>query len=161
MPAIPTIACLLFSFRGRAGRMPFWLIWVTWLVLIQTFDYAWDAGIGTAILAGHSRVTAIAIQAVVALPALVSCLAVSARRLHDRDKSAWWLVPYGVIPYAIGPLAVLLLPFTYTTIIAAMVASMALTLWVLVDLGLMPGTRGPNRYGLDPRSPLAIEEVFD
>lgn len=45
-------------------------------------------------------------------------IAVHARRLHDADRSGWWL----------------LLP-------------------VATPLLLLPGTRGANRYGTDPRGP--------
>jgi uncharacterized membrane protein YhaH (DUF805 family) len=161
MPSIPTIARLLFSFRGRAGRVPFWLVWLTWVVFIQAIDYAWDAGIGAILFASYGTVTAIAVRVLIAVPALVSGLAVSVRRLHDRDKSAWWLVPYGAVPLAIGPLTLTLLPIDYVTLMTALIASTALSLWAIVDLALMPGTRGPNRHGDDPRAPLAVEEVFD
>src|SRR5437868_12217196 len=51
------------------------------------------------------------------------CLA--SKRLHDRDKSALSLLLL-VIPL-LGPL------------------------WLALELGLLAGTRGENRYGLDPR----------
>jgi uncharacterized membrane protein YhaH (DUF805 family) len=161
MPTVPTIARLLFSFRGRAGRIPFWLVWVSWVLIIQVVDYAWDAGISAVLFASYGTVTTIAIRVLIAVPALVSGVAVSVRRLHDRDKSAWWLVPYGLVPTAIGPLTLTLLPIDYVTLITASIASAALSLWALVDLGLIPGTRGPNRYGVDPRAPLAVAEAFD
>jgi uncharacterized membrane protein YhaH (DUF805 family) len=45
---------------------------------------------------------------------------------------------------------------------AALLASIALPLWALVDLGLMPGTAGDNRYGPAPGTlPATVEEVFD
>lgn len=50
--------------------------------------------------------------------------AVSAKRWHDRDRSAWWVL-------------LLLLPVVGV-------------LWLLADNGFVRGTSGPNRYGPAP-----------
>jgi uncharacterized membrane protein YhaH (DUF805 family) len=60
------------------------------------------------------------VNALIAWPAI----AVSAKRWHDRDKSAWWVL-IAFIPL-IGQL------------------------WALVDNGFLRGTRGPNRFGPEP-----------
>jgi uncharacterized membrane protein YhaH (DUF805 family) len=51
-------------------------------------------------------------------------LCVYGKRWHDRDKSAWWIL-IGLIPF-IG------------------------WIWVLVEVGFLKGTDGPNRFGEDP-----------
>jgi uncharacterized membrane protein YhaH (DUF805 family) len=51
-------------------------------------------------------------------------LAVQAKRWHDRDKSALWLL-INFIPF-VGPI------------------------WAIIENGFLPGTPGPNRYGPDP-----------
>jgi uncharacterized membrane protein YhaH (DUF805 family) len=56
---------------------------------------------------------------------LVPGLAVSARRLHDRDMSALWLF-IAFVPL-VGPIALLV-------------------------IFCLPGTPGPNRFGADPKS---------
>jgi uncharacterized membrane protein YhaH (DUF805 family) len=61
---------------------------------------------------------------VIALGALVPNLALGFRRLHDIDKSAWWLL-------------IVLIPF-----IGAL---------VLLYFAVQPGTVGPNKFGPDPR----------
>lgn len=48
--------------------------------------------------------------------------AISAKRWHDRDKSGWWSL-IGLIPY-VGPI------------------------WILIELGFLKGTDGPNRFDL-------------
>lgn len=60
-------------------------------------------------------------------------LAVTVKRLHDRDKSAWWLVLWWAIS-AIGGV------FTYG------LASIAVAIWAFVELGCLAGTPGNNRY---------------
>ena len=61
---------------------------------------------------------------IVALATIYFGLAIYAKRWHDRDKSGWWTLII-LIPL-IGPI------------------------WLLVELGALEGTRGPNRYGPDP-----------
>jgi uncharacterized membrane protein YhaH (DUF805 family) len=62
--------------------------------------------------------------ALFSLAAIYPSLALYAKRWHDRGKSGWWSL-------------ILLVP-----IIGA--------LWVLIELGFLPGIEGPNQYGADP-----------
>ena len=65
-----------------------------------------------------------AVYYLVGLVLLWPYLAGAIKRWHDRDKSGWWML-IGLIPI-IGQI------------------------WVLVELGFLPGTAGPNQYGPDP-----------
>ena len=58
------------------------------------------------------------------LAVLWPALAITAKRWHDRNRSAWWIL-INLVP-VIG------------------------SLWTFVECGLMPGTAGPNRYGPAP-----------
>ncbi len=80
------------------------------------------------------------------IPMLWIGLAVAAKRLHDRGKSAWWLLPFYALPAvldgigsAIGGIGLLL-----------SLASMAISIWALIELGFLRGTPGANAYGPDP-----------
>jgi uncharacterized membrane protein YhaH (DUF805 family) len=55
------------------------------------------------------------------LGALYVAICIDGKRWHDRGRSAWWVALY-VIPL-VGPI------------------------WMLVELGFLRGTPGPNRYG--------------
>lgn len=55
-----------------------------------------------------------------------SSLALYVKRFHDRNKAGWWAL-IGLIPF-VGPI------------------------WMAIELGMLFGTTGPNRYGPDPRS---------
>ena len=57
--------------------------------------------------------------------------AVAVKRLHDRDKSAWWLVLWWAISGIGGAL-------TFG------IASFIVAVWMLVELGFLEGTRGPE-----------------
>ena len=61
---------------------------------------------------------------IVMLASIYPALALYAKRWHDRDKSGWWSL-------------IALVP-----IIGA--------IWLLVELGILEGTRGANQYGPDP-----------
>ncbi|MET0361323.1 MAG: DUF805 domain-containing protein [Mesorhizobium sp.] len=61
---------------------------------------------------------------VIALAAIYPQFALYAKRWHDRDKSAWWSL-------------IILVPVIGT-------------IWFLVELGFLKGTRGDNQYGADP-----------
>lgn len=61
---------------------------------------------------------------IVMLASIYPALALYAKRWHDRDKSGWWSL-------------IMLVP-----IIGA--------IWMIVELGILEGTRGANQYGSDP-----------
>ena len=78
------------------------------------------------------------------------------KRLHDRDKSALWYPIFGLAPALCYHLGVV-----YSSNISNVLSPAQqgfwllggiLWLWALVELGVMPGTKGPNRFGPDPRS---------
>lgn len=68
------------EFRGRASRSEYW--WFALFVAIVDFVFRIiDNVIGNPILGS-----------LVSLALLLPGLAVAARRLHDTDRSAWWLL---------------------------------------------------------------------
>jgi len=82
-------------------------------------------------------------------PPIASCLAVSVRRLHDRDRSAWWLLLYLLAPLTLQTIAAFNDLDAALTVMLNVLAG-AITIWALVDLGCLRGTWGTNRYGPDP-----------
>jgi uncharacterized membrane protein YhaH (DUF805 family) len=64
------------------------------------------------------------VSAIVGLVSIYLGLAVYAKRWHDRDKSGWWSL-------------ILLVPVIGWV-------------WLLVECGILEGTKGPNRFGQDP-----------
>ncbi len=67
------------------------------------------------------------IYAVVGILGIWVGLAVSVKRWHDRNKSGWWVL-------------IVLIP-----IIGG--------IWALIELGFLPGTEGPNAYGVENQPP--------
>ncbi len=70
---------------------------------------------------------------------LVPNVAVTVRRLHDRDMSGWWYLGFIIANFI--PLLNL-------------VAGVA-----FLVIALLPGTAGPNRFGPDPKDPTS-SDVF-
>lgn len=137
---------LYTSFEGRINRAKWWagiavlIVINVVLNLIVTMLFSDGAG-------GFSTI-AIIILVIVGLALLYFSLALYAKRWHDRDKSGWWtLAPYGI--GIIGGLLTFLVQDPSIMWIS-WVASLIAAIWILVELGILPGTRGPNRYGPDP-----------
>src|SRR5262245_58315715 len=86
------------TFNGRAPRSEYWWFQLFYLLVIIGI---YVAGVALAVITrGYSTASWIVLIAlsVFVLGSLVPALAVTVRRLHDSDKSGWWLllvfVPY-------------------------------------------------------------------
>jgi len=122
------------QFRGRAARREYWL-WQLFLIVAIVLLSIADTKLGLggsfdrhADFSGPGLSAGFAFNGglltwIFALAVLLPSLALSVRRLHDTDKSAWWL------------LLVLVLLFGW----------IALLVFTMTE-----GTRGANRFGPDP-----------
>jgi uncharacterized membrane protein YhaH (DUF805 family) len=138
---------ILFGAGGRINRAKYWRS-----VLIYI-----GAGLMTAVIlfttAGIAAPLFIIIVVVVALPWLLWGFSFTTERLHDRDKSACWLVVFYGLPGALTQIAKFAWPAgtagaVLQTILA--LAAFALTIWGFVEIGCLRGTAGTNNYGPDP-----------
>jgi len=141
---------LLFSFQGRLNRKPYWLtniaVGIGAIVLVA---------LALVMLGEHKFAEAFATMALVAIlyiPLLWVSLALGAKRLHDRNKSAWWLVLFYVAPGVASGIGD---QMEYLGFVLHLVA-FAITVWAFVELGCLRGTVGPNQYGPDPLEPAAL-----
>jgi uncharacterized membrane protein YhaH (DUF805 family) len=106
------------DFSGRAPRAEYW-----WFYLLIIIGYI-VATILDSLLGLDGAVGPYGIvTALFGLAVLIPSIAVGARRLHDTDRSGWWLL-IGLIPL-IGAI-------------------------VLLVFFVLPGTQGSNRFGPDP-----------
>jgi len=75
--------------------------------------------------------------------------AVSIKRLHDRNKSGWWMLPFvgatGLYAH-FGDMLGVVAPY-------AGVVVFVLFLWGVVEMDFLKGTSGYNRFGPDPLTP--------
>jgi uncharacterized membrane protein YhaH (DUF805 family) len=75
-------------------------------------------------------------------------LATATKRLHDRDRSGRWIVPFFVIPGLFSQFSDLLPDSNWMLPIS--LAASSLWLWGFVEMFCVPGTSGSNRFGPDP-----------
>ena len=131
------IVSLLFGFQGRINRAKYWIavvIYMAAMVIVAALAMA----------AGMALVFFI-VAVVVYIPMVISGIAVGIKRLHDRDKSGWWLLLFYLLPAVLSWAGVAIgLNFIFS------LASLAVSIWAIVELGFLPGTAGANRYGPDP-----------
>jgi uncharacterized membrane protein YhaH (DUF805 family) len=72
-------------------------------------------------------------------------LATCAKRLHDRDKSGWWAIPFLVVPGLYAQF-VDRLPNSYAVLPFALIV-FALMIWGFIEIYCLKGTRWTNRFG--------------
>jgi uncharacterized membrane protein YhaH (DUF805 family) len=139
---------LFFSFRGRVSRAGYWLVSLFWFVAAGILNVAWNPSGAPDFQFGRDHRVDVALV-LIALLTVASCIAVSIRRLHDRDRSAWWLLLYVLGPAMLQTIAALNDLDAALTVLLTVFAG-AISIWVFIDVGCLRGTWGTNRYGPDP-----------
>jgi uncharacterized membrane protein YhaH (DUF805 family) len=138
---------LLFSFRGRLNRKSYWMTIIATMAIIVLLLL-----LALSMLREHRFEFAaftVVILLILYIPLVWIGLAISAKRLHDRDKSAWWLLVFYLLP---GILSTAGNEMGDVGFILLHIISFAISVWAFVELGCLRGTPGPNRYGPDPLS---------
>jgi uncharacterized membrane protein YhaH (DUF805 family) len=140
--------------HGRARRRTFWQAFAVWLFAVAASLYILSIG----------GPFASALALAVVIPNLGFLTLVAVLRLHDRDEPGWLAPAYTILPPFFILLSAVLWarhfvaaldgsvppPFPILPVLDTVLA-VALLAWSLVELGIRPGTKGPNRYGPDPR----------
>jgi uncharacterized membrane protein YhaH (DUF805 family) len=82
--------------------------------------------------------------------------ATTIKRLHDRNKGGWWIIPFFIGPAVLGSLVDRLGDQSYLAMALAL-AAIGLNAWGFIELLFFRGTRGPNRFGSDPLGPAVTD----
>jgi uncharacterized membrane protein YhaH (DUF805 family) len=107
-------------FSGRARRKEYWFFLLFNIIITIVLSMV-DGAMGTfALEAGLGLLSGI-----YSLAVLIPSLAVGVRRLHDTNRSGWWLL-IGLIP---------------------LIGAIVLLIFFVLD-----GTPGENQYGANPKS---------
>lgn len=145
-----------FSVSGRIARKHYWIASLVIIALVFT-----AAIIGFVLTdLGWGTYSAFATPAVIFLIGGIASVCVGVRRLHDRDKSWHWIIPFYAIPVILDP-QWFGLGFGNTLYWVMSAVSLGLSLWALVELGILRGTEGNNSYGEDPLNPMPSAQVFE
>jgi uncharacterized membrane protein YhaH (DUF805 family) len=86
--------------------------------------------------------------------------ATSIKRLHDRDKSAWWIIPFFLLPGQYDHVANWL-PDVFVLQILLALGAFVLCIWGMIELYFLKGTAGTNRFGADPLAPVDTRPGWD
>jgi uncharacterized membrane protein YhaH (DUF805 family) len=105
------------SAEGRVNRKQFWLYLVLPAIVVSLILSLIDGAMGTFDAESGLGLLSGIWTLIILIPAILIYI----KRFHDRDKSGWWVL-IGLIP-----------------IIGA--------IWLLIELGFLSGTPGPNRFG--------------
>jgi uncharacterized membrane protein YhaH (DUF805 family) len=137
----------LFGAGRRINRAKYWRSLIVFGV----------AGLFAAVIlftaAGIAAPLFVAMLVIILIPWLIWGFVIHTERLHDRDKSAWWLLVFYGLPALLGPVATMAsfpgaLGATLYYFLA--LAGSALSIWGFLEIGCLPGTGGSNSYGPDP-----------
>ena len=142
---------LFFKFNGRINRAKFWLA-----VLIYT-----AINVVMAILGYVSDDSAVfqAVNGMLGIVIFISSLAVGVKRLHDRNKSGWYLVLFYIIPSILIVAGIAVGTIMEDSIMIASILGLvaaAIGIWAFIELGCLRGTIGSNPYGPDPIPPAFV-----
>ena len=130
------------EFTGRSRRMEYWMFTLLNVIIVTVLmivalgaggaaslvqSDAADPSAGLAALFGGTGLLIL----IYGLAVLIPSIAVTVRRLHDRDMSGWWYL--GAIIGGMIPFVGFLISIAFLVLLA------------------LPGTPGPNRFGPDPK----------
>ena len=148
-------------FTGRAPRAEYWWFYLA-TVVIQIPLTIVDEAIGN-----WSPLSTL-----FSLATFIPWLAVTVRRLHDTNRSGWWLLALFLPLVAVGFAAAAAVGATLSggtapeptgsmlvMMIVAVVAMLIIGITMFVFM-VSEGTHGPNDYGDDPYGPDSLEQVF-
>jgi uncharacterized membrane protein YhaH (DUF805 family) len=148
------------EFSGRSRRMEYWMfalfLFVMWIVLFGLFmvlagsallSAAGGSPTGVFAAGGTAMVLGLVI-CVVWLALLIPSIAVGVRRLHDTDRSGWWLGGY----FLLAVVANVMRSSTGSAGLGALLSIVTLVYAIaLLVFMCLDGTKGPNKYGADPK----------
>ncbi len=163
------------EFSGRSRRMEYWMFQLfLFLVYIALMVLMMVVGGGGMMMAGGDPSAAMAAGGAVliigglymlfALAMFIPSLAVSVRRLHDTNRSGWWILAplSGYVIMLIGTVMAAGSPdnpgLGGILAMVGLVAVIGLGITLIVFM-FLEGTRGPNQYGPDPKGE-ALDKVF-
>ncbi|AKM09515.1 DUF805 domain-containing protein [Croceicoccus naphthovorans] len=118
-----------FDFAGRSRRKEYWMfqlfIFIVYVVaMLLTGGLGMSMEYGDAGTMGPFTAIVLIALAIWGLASIIPSLALMIRRLHDVDKSGWWIL------------------IAFVPIIGGL---------ILLYFCLIEGTRGDNRFGPDPK----------
>ena len=145
----------------------FFIVWVMWLIMITGLlttrgahgQEVINVSLGTdeiMTLLGRASHLSLSSRDVVSLVGnlfgmtvlMWICLATAVKRLHDRDRSGWWIVPFFVLPSFSSNIQDWLGDSIFVSPLG--LAPLILGIWGFVELAFLRGTGRTNQFGPNP-----------
>lgn len=162
------------EFSGRSRRTEYWMFFLFQMLLGVAFWVLMAIVGGGALMsggdpsalaaAGGAIMIVSALYGLVSLALLIPAIAVTVRRLHDTNRTGWWVLApiLGYVVMLVGVVMAASSPenpglggvLTMVGGITALVLALVLLVFMFLE-----GTRGPNNYGPDPKGE-ALDQVF-
>ncbi|MDH7974809.1 DUF805 domain-containing protein [Sphingomonas sp. AR_OL41] len=167
------------QFSGRSRRKEYWMYFlfiIIALVVMLILDSVLGLGGRTTVGPGETltpggtrasygfATSAGVLTTLLLLGTFIPSLAVGVRRLHDANRSGWWILS-PLVPYALGAASMLmaiptgqfaLMGIGFLLVLVSFGGAIMLLVWFC-----LPGTTGDNDYGPDPLDPGAGENLSD
>ena len=130
------------EFSGRSRRKEYWM-YVLLMIIVGVVIGLIEATLELTGMIGPYG----PLSGLFGLATFIPNIAVTIRRLHDTNRSGWWML-VGVVPYVAMVAAVVSGNIALVGILGfvALAGMIVLLVFVLLD-----GTKGPNKYGEDPK----------
>jgi uncharacterized membrane protein YhaH (DUF805 family) len=139
---------LFISPSGRINRAKFWIVVLCTVVFFLSV-------IGISMAVSGSMTTVFGAALIAYIPMIYVGVVNAIKRLHDRNKSGWWVLLFYGAPLVLPLVAALVDGGTDTSVglLLLQLVSLIISVWALVELGCLKGTIGQNKYGPDPLAP--------
>lgn len=154
----------LFSGQGRVSRK------AAWLFVLATIGVSFVAGIIDVLFLGTPLESADTgpMSLLVSIALIWPSIAVSAKRFHDRGMSGWWVLYFILIigAGALLGLGVMAMQGDGSPVLGGFLVAIGVGvpfIWQFIILYILPGKKGPNKYGPNPLDPVGgdIAQTFD
>ena len=135
------------TFSGRSRRQEYWMFFL-FNVIISIVLALLDQLLGLKLTSEGINNTGV-LGVIYSLATFVPGLSIAVRRLHDTNRSGWFLL-MPIAPYILVILGLILRGFGSILIIIGGLAVLGLAILLIVWLAT-EGTSGENQYGSDPK----------
>lgn len=147
-----------FDYAGRSRRTEVAIVWIVGALVLGV-----ASGFTGLLQSPNDRLAHLGLS----VGAMLPVFALFVRRLHDQDRSGWWvllLVLFTILSVYQRLETTLLTPLpelaSRLPALPDWINVIGVALWLpMMAFTIAPGTEGPNRYGADPRRSIHPEQL--
>lgn len=141
-----TLTQKLFGFHGRLRRRDLWTLWISCTLTAVFLVVIVTRGFGVQLSDQELRL--------IPLATLWPTYALLSKRMHDRNRSAWWALLL-LAPELVGYLGAFV-DLPQMTLLPSKIIGGLAAIWFFLEFGFLEGTSGDNRFGPSPKALVAL-----